>query len=96
MTLPGRGERIINWTHRDDIVAAVEFARRNRLEGIYNLVDDSQLSLKEQVERICLRYGLPPVQWNPSQLSLRGKSVRVNNRKLKAVGYQLIHPELLV
>ncbi len=96
MTLPGKGDRFINWIHRDDIVGAIEFARLNELEGIYNLVDDSQLTVKEQVERVCWHYGLPPVHWDSSQLSIRRKSVRVSNQKLKAAGYQLVHPQLLV
>ena len=96
MTLPGRGNRVINWIHRDDIVGAIEFARLNQLQGIYNLVDDSQLAIKEQLERICSRYGLPPVRWDQSKLSLPGKSVRVSNQKLKASGYQFIHPQIVV
>ncbi|MEM8809567.1 MAG: SDR family oxidoreductase [Cyanobacteria bacterium P01_G01_bin.38] len=96
MTLPGRGDRIINWIHRDDIVGAVEFARLNELDGIYNLVDDSQLTVREQVERVCSQYGLPSVHWGSSKLSLQGKSLRVSNQKLKAAGYPLIHPQLLV
>ncbi len=96
MTLPGRGDRVINWIHRDDIVGAIEFARLNKLQGIYNLVDDSQLTIKEQLERICSRYGLPPVHWEQSKLSLPGKSVRVSNQKLKATGYQFIHPQLVI
>jgi len=96
MTLPGKGERVVNWIHLDDIIGAIEFARFNELEGVYNLVDDSQLTVKEQVERVCLRYGLPPTQWDSSKLSLRHKSVRVSNQKLKATGYQFVHPQLLV
>ncbi len=96
MTLPGKGDRVINWIHRDDIVGAIEFARLNELEGIYNLVDDSQLTVKEQIERVCFHYGLPPVHWAPSQLSLRRQSVRISNQKLKAAGYRLIHPQLLI
>ncbi len=96
MTLPGKGDRVINWIHRDDIVGAIELARLNKLEGIYNLVDDSQLTVKEQVERICFQYGLPPVHWDSSQLSWRRKSLRISNQKLKAAGYELVHPQLLV
>jgi nucleoside-diphosphate-sugar epimerase len=96
MTLPGKGDRVINWIHRDDIVEAIEFARSNELEGIYNLVDDSQLTVKEQVKRVCSEYGLPPVQWDPSKPSRQSKSVRISNQKLKAAGYQLTHPQLSV
>lgn len=96
MTLPGKGDRIINWIHRDDIVGAIEFARLNELDGVYNLVDDSQLTMREQVEQVCLQYGLPPAQWNPLQGSLQRKSLRVSNQKLKAAGYQLLRPHLFV
>ncbi len=96
MTLPGRGERFINWIHRNDIVGAIEFARLNELEGIYNLVDDSQLTLKKQIERVFWHYGLPPVHWDTSKPSPRRKSLRVSNQKLKTAGYQLVHPQLLV
>ncbi|MGK7892377.1 MAG: SDR family oxidoreductase [Xenococcus sp. (in: cyanobacteria)] len=94
MTLPGKGDRVINWTHRDDIVKAIEFARLNELEGIYNLVDDSQLTVREQVERVCYKYSLPPVYWDSSQLGRRGNSARISNQKLKAAGYELIYPQL--
>jgi nucleoside-diphosphate-sugar epimerase len=96
MTMPGKGDRFINWVHRDDIVGAIEFARSNELQGIYNLVDDSRLTVKEQVSRVCDRYDLPQVQWDSSQLSLQRKSVQVSNHKLKVAGYELIHPQLLV
>ena len=96
MTLPGKGDRFINWVHRDDIVGAIDFARLNELEGLYNLVDDSELTVKQQVELVCSHYGLPPAYWDSSTPSLRRKSVQVSNQKLKAAGYQLIHPQLLV
>ncbi|MEM9088386.1 MAG: SDR family oxidoreductase [Cyanobacteria bacterium P01_F01_bin.53] len=95
MTLPGKGDRIINWVHRDDIIGAIEFARLKKLEGIYNLVNDSQLTFKEQLKSVCAQYGLPKVHWAPNQLSLEGKSARVSNKKLKASGYQFIYPQLL-
>jgi nucleoside-diphosphate-sugar epimerase len=96
MTMPGKGDRFINWVHRDDIIGAIEFARSNELQGIYNLVDDSRLTVKEQVSRVCARYDLPQVKWDPSQLSLQRKSVQISNHKLKVAGYGLIHPQLLV
>ncbi len=96
MTIPGKGDRFINWIHRDDIIGAIEFARLNELQGIYNLVDDSRLTVKEQVARVCARYDLPEVKWDTSQLSLQRKSVQVSNHKLKVAGFELIHPQLLV
>jgi nucleoside-diphosphate-sugar epimerase len=95
-TIPGKGDRIINWIHRDDIIGAIEFLRLNEIEGVYNLVDDSQLTIKEQVKRVCSYYGLPQAHWDSSKFSLQRKSLQVSNQKLKAAGYNLIHPQLLV
>ena len=94
MVIPGKGDRIVNWIHLDDILGAIEFARLNKLEGIYNLVNDSVLSVKEQIDQVCLEYGLPQPRWNPLLPSPQRKSLRVSNQKLKAAGYQLIHPQL--
>ena len=96
MTMPGKGDRFINWVHRDDIIGAIDFIRLNELGGIYNLVDDSHLTVKEQVKLVCSDYNLPPVNWDSSKLGIRRKSVQVCNGKLKAAGYELIHPQLLV
>jgi nucleoside-diphosphate-sugar epimerase len=95
-TVPGKGDRFINWVHLDDIIGAINFIRLNELEGIYNLVDDSHLTVKEQVKLVCSHYNLPPVNWDSSRLSVQRKSVQVCNEKLKASGYELIHPQLLV
>ncbi len=95
-TIPGKGDRIINWIHRDDIIGAIEFLRLNEIEGVYNLVDDSHLTVKEQVKRVCSSYGLPPVHWDSSKFSLQRKSLQVSNQKIKAAGYALIHPQLFV
>jgi nucleoside-diphosphate-sugar epimerase len=96
MIVPGKGDRFINWIHRDDIINAIEFARLNELDRIYNLVDDSQLTIKEQVKLVCDAYGLPPVHWDASKSSPPRKSLQVNNHKLKAAGYDLIHPQIIV
>jgi nucleoside-diphosphate-sugar epimerase len=96
MTIPGKGDRFINWVHRDDIIGAVDFIRLNELRGTYNLVDDSQMTVKEQVKLVCSSYNLPPVNWDSSKVSTQRKSLQVSNEKLKAAGYELIHPQLLV
>jgi nucleoside-diphosphate-sugar epimerase len=95
-TVPGKGDRFINWVHRDDIIGAIDFIRLNELGGIYNLVDDSRLTVKEQVKLVCARYNLPPVTWDASRSGGQRKSLQVCNQKLKAAGYELIHPQLLV
>jgi nucleoside-diphosphate-sugar epimerase len=95
-TVPGNGDRFINWVHLDDIIGAIDFIRLNELGGIYNLVDDSRMTVKEQVKLVCSHYNLPPVNWDSSRSSVQRKSVQVSNEKLKAAGYELIYPQLLV
>ena len=96
MTLPGKGDRYINWIHLDDIIEAIEFARVKELEGIYNLVDDSYMTIKEQCQLVQTEYNLKPIYWDSSLRSKEQKSVRVSNEKLKRVGYKLRHPYLVV
>ncbi|MGB7444298.1 MAG: SDR family oxidoreductase [Coleofasciculaceae cyanobacterium] len=95
-TLPGTGENFINWVHLDDLVSAVDLVREKRCQGIYNLVDDSKLTLRELCDFVCTHHDLPKVEWDTSQPDLRENNVRVKNEKIKAAGYQLIHSELLI
>ena len=94
-TLPGKGDRVINWVHLADIVGVIEFARTNQLSGIYNVVDDSVMMVSEQVALICRKHQLPPVLWDESQPNQAVKNLRVSNQKLKAAGYPLIYPQLV-
>ena len=95
-TLSGRGDRFVHWAHRDDIVRAIEFVRANQLDGIYNVVDDCYLTVREQVDSFRSHQGLPPIQWDISTLSLLNQGYRVSNQKLKAEGFQFIHPQVLI
>lgn len=95
-TRPGNGSDATNWIHLEDIVAAIEFARRNRLQGIYNLVDEARLTTYELLEQVCEKHSLPKVSWDSSAVSVRPYNARVSNQKLKNAGYQLIHPQMIV
>ncbi|HSF74578.1 SDR family oxidoreductase [Microcoleus sp. Pol14C2] len=95
-SLSGTGKNFTNWVHLDDIVSAVEFMREKRCQGIYNLVDDQKITIGELSNQVCNFYNLPQVLWNPSQSSIRGNNVRVRNQKIKAIGYQLIHPNIVI
>ncbi|MEG4116916.1 NAD-dependent epimerase/dehydratase family protein [Microcoleus sp. N9_B4] len=92
-TRPGRGEDATNWVHRDDVVGGLTFALENRLQGIYNLVGDVSLSSGELLDRIFEANNLPKVSWDGSP-SVRPYNARVSNLKIKAAGYQFIHPEI--
>ncbi|MBV8882410.1 MAG: SDR family oxidoreductase [Chroococcidiopsidaceae cyanobacterium CP_BM_RX_35] len=90
-TRPGKGNDATNWIHRDDIVAAIEFARTHRLQGIYNLVNDAYLTSRELLDKVCEQHQLPKVMWDEYLQSNRPYNARVSNQKIKDAGYQLIH-----
>ncbi|MBU7583227.1 MAG: SDR family oxidoreductase [Nostoc sp. TH1S01] len=94
-TRPGNGEDITNWIHLDDIVGAIEFARQNRLHGIYNLVDDAHLTSRELLDTLFAKHNLPTVQWDSSEKSNRPYNAKVSNQKIKDAGYKLIHPQMI-
>lgn len=90
-TRPGSGEDWSNWIHLEDIVGAIDFARRRRLRGIFNLVHEEPLQQKELLDRALSSHGLEPVRWNPAEASARPYNARVSNRKLREAGYSFIH-----
>lgn len=93
-TLPGAGIEIGNWIHLDDIVRAIEFARHQQLQGIYNLVDDDRLTRRDLIDRILSKHQLSPVIWDESQPSNRLINVNASNQKLKTSGFSFLHPYL--
>ncbi|MCP6761324.1 MAG: SDR family oxidoreductase [Fischerella sp. CENA71] len=94
-TRPGNGEEPANWIHVDDIAAAIEFARRHRLQGIYNLVDHDDLTTREISDRVCEIHNLPKVSWDSSLSSKRPYNAKISNKKIKAAGYEFIHPQMI-
>ncbi|MBD2384446.1 SDR family oxidoreductase [Cylindrospermum sp. FACHB-282] len=94
-TRPGNGEDITNWVHLDDIVGAIEFARHQRLQGIYNLVDDAHLTSRELLDTVFTKHNLPNVIWDTNNQINRPYNTWVSNQKLKDAGYQFIHPQII-
>ena len=94
-TRPGKGEDVTNWVHLDDIVGAIEFARDHRLQGIYNLVDDSHLNSKELIGNVLTKNNLADVSWDVHEKSNRAYNAWVSNQKIKDAGYQFIHPKII-
>jgi nucleoside-diphosphate-sugar epimerase len=94
-TRPGNGKDVTNWIHLDDIVGAIEFARHQHLDGIYNLVDDAHLSSQELLDTLFSKHNLPTVTWDSSQKSDRPYNATVSNQKIKNAGYKLIHPQMI-
>ena len=93
-TRPGTGQEIANWIHLDDIVGALEFIRCQQLGGIYNLAHDLPVTTGELLDGLFARHGLAKVIWDPSIPQVRPYNARLSNKKLKAAGFSLIHPEL--
>jgi nucleoside-diphosphate-sugar epimerase len=93
-TRPGTGEDPSNWVHLDDIVGAIEFARAEQLDGIYNLVNDAPIPVGQLLDRVCTENELPPVTWDATQPSPRPYNAKVSNQKLKTAGYAFHHPEI--
>lgn len=91
-TRPGTGTQYINWVHRDDIVGSIVLARTRQLEGIYHVVNDMPLPKGEFYDRLMAHLGLAAMTWD-GQATAATPNVRLSNRKLKAAGYRLIHPE---
>ena len=94
--VPKNGNAIPAWSSILDITQGVEFAFSKRLAGIYNLVDDMQLSRRELSTVICDREGLPPVLWGHQEpAGSRMLNARVSNRKIKTAGFRLSSPSML-
>ncbi|MBE9062136.1 SDR family oxidoreductase [cf. Phormidesmis sp. LEGE 11477] len=90
-TRPGKGNEGTNWVHLSDIVGGIDWAKRQQLSGLYNLVQDEVPTVKELIDQVCDRHQLAPVTWDETQPSTR-KNVRISNAKIKSTGYQFVHP----
>lgn len=95
-TQNGNGEDYSNWTHLDDIVNGLDFAKNEQLEGIYNLVHDTPMQRKEILEKLFRIHNLPEVNWNTSDSQVYPYNTRLSNQKIKDKGYQFLHPEIIL
>jgi shikimate kinase/nucleoside-diphosphate-sugar epimerase len=88
----GQG-RLLNQIHADDAAAALVHLVTQRLGGIFNIVDDAQMTQRQCLERLCMTFGvkLPPER-EPDPNRKRGWShKRVSNTKLHATGWNPRH-----
>jgi nucleoside-diphosphate-sugar epimerase len=91
-TLPGSGSNYTNMIHKADCAAALDYALRHHLEGIYNLSDDEHPTRKELYDTVAHRFKFPHVLWDPTHPSLHTGNKRVSNHKIKAEGFAFLHP----
>lgn len=86
----GQG-RLLNQIHADDAAAALVHLITRQLSGIFNVVDDAQMTQRQCLELLCAIFGLKvPGEREPDPNRKRGWShKRVSNTKLHASGWQL-------
>ncbi len=95
--IPGKGERLMNMVHRDDVVGAIQTALKNGRPGeIYNVVDDEPVAQIHFFRWLSETLGasMPPFVPESAEESKRGRNnKRVSNRKLKMeLGYAFKYP----
>lgn len=94
--IEGKGDRVMNMIHRDDLLGCIEAALRSGRPGeVYNAVDDepvSQFTFYQWLAATLGKYPPPTVPEDPERR--RGlTSKKVSNRRLKMeLGYQFQYP----
>lgn len=87
--VPKNGSHVNAWVHLQDIIRGIDFAFSKQLKGIFNLVDDLQVSRRDLSNLLCDDQGLAPVIWdNHDRPDARIFNARVSNEKLKKLGFQ--------
>lgn len=96
--IPGKGDRIINMIHRDDLADAIIAALKNGRPGeIYNVTDDEPVSLLAFYRWLAETLGkwMPPFTADEQEPERKRAitSKKIQNRKLKIeLGVQLKYP----
>ncbi|MFN7139477.1 MAG: SDR family oxidoreductase [Limisphaerales bacterium] len=98
--IAGKGERIINMIHRDDVVGAIIAALKNGRAGeVYNTVDDepvAQLHFFRWLSETLGKYMPPFLAAEEESAAVRKRGLtnkKVSNRRLKMeLGYQFKYP----
>ncbi len=97
-TIEGKGERLLNMIHRDDVAGAIIAALKSGRPGeIYNAVDDEPVTLLNYFQWLAGALGKWPPPFGPEEQDPERKrgltSKKVSNRRLKMeLGYQFKYP----
>lgn len=93
--IPGRGDRMINMIHVDDVVSAIITGLEHGRAGeIYNVTDDEPVSYLEFFQWLSnrLRRPIPPFAEEAPTRKRAIANKRVSNRKLRELGWKLKFP----
>lgn len=94
--LPGNGSQYTNMLHKVDAAAAIDYALRHHLEGIYNVSDDEHPTRKELYTKVTQKFNYPEVKWDPDHTALHSGNKRISNHKIKAEGFAFHHPHRIL
>lgn len=81
--------RLLNQIHASDAASALVHLLSSRQRGIFNIVDDAQMTQRQCYERLCVTFGIKlPPERAPDPDRKRGWShKRVSNTKLHSTGW---------
>jgi len=82
-----------NMIHLDDILSAIDYVLTHNLSGIYNLADNDHTPLKELITSLTSKQ---EIEWQEDKIQINRGNRRVSNNKIKAAGYNFIHPNRLI
>ncbi|MDF1610416.1 SDR family oxidoreductase [Hoeflea sp. YIM 152468] len=93
--------QVFNRIHVADIGGATALLARQSLGGIFNVTDDKPAPPQDVVAHAAKLMGVPPppevdfetADLSPMARSFYGENKRVSNARIKAAGYQFLHPD---
>ncbi|MEZ5810544.1 MAG: SDR family oxidoreductase [Rhizobiaceae bacterium] len=93
--------QVFNRIHVDDIARAIEHLGEGRTGGVFNVTDDEPAPPQDVVAYAARLMGIevPPdipfdeAELTPMARSFYGEVKRVSNARLKATGFQFLHPD---
>lgn len=94
--LPGTGDQYTNMIHKTDAAAAIDYALRHHLEGIFNLADDDHPTRSELYTAVAKQHHLKPVHWDPNLATMQNGNKRVSNHLIKSEGFVFRFPHRIL
>lgn len=83
---PGNGDAFTNHIHLDNIVSGIIFCLENRLNGIYNLVNNDHPTRKALYADLCQQLAIAEPIWKDNDAA-QSTGYKVSNSKIVSAGY---------